>query len=169
MKRWLPLFAFGLILLLAGIGLFRPSDRVIRSRLVGRPMPALMLPAIVPGHPGLSATPGVPRLVNLFASWCVPCASEVAELQRLRGRGVIVDGLAVRDRTADLQVFLDRHGDPYRAIGDDPQSRSMIALGASGVPESFIVDGAGVVRYHHVGAIGSQDFEAVLAAWQALR
>lgn len=170
MRRWLlwtPLVAFLSLFALVAVGLVRPSERTPASRLVGQAMPAIALPALVPGRPGLSAAaPGL-RLVNIFASWCVPCAAEVEQLERLRARGVVIDGIAVRDTRADLGEFLARHGDPYRAIGDDADSRSMIALGASGVPESFVVDARGTIRHHHVGAVGAQDFDTILDAYEA--
>ena len=172
MKRWLlwlPLGGFLILFGLVAIGLLRPAERTVASRLVGQPLPAIDLPPLVASHPGLDASTRGPRLVNIFASWCVPCAVEVGELQRLRARGVVVDGIAIRDKAADLAAFLARHGDPYRAIGSDPESRSMIALGSSGVPESFIVDARGVIRYQHIGAIGPQDFDAVLRAYEAAR
>ena len=171
MKRlllWAPLAAFLVLLGLIGSGLLRPSERKLESKLVGKPMPALALPPVLPTHPGL-APAGGPRLVNIFASWCVPCATEVGQLERLRAAGLPVDGIAVRDRPEDLARFLAQNGDPYRAIGGDPQSRSMIALGSSGVPESFIVDARGIIRFHHVGAIGPQDLDAVRRAWRAVR
>lgn len=164
---WAPLAAFVLLFGLVAFRLITPAERNIQSRLVGQAMPAIDLPALLPGRPGLaSATPG-PRLVNVFASWCVPCAAEVVQLQALRARGVVIDGIAIRDRPDDLSAFLRRYGDPYRAIGDDADSRSMIALGSSGVPESFVVDARGVIRYQHIGAIGAQDFDMILAAYQA--
>lgn len=164
---WAPLIGFLLLFALVALGLLRPADRNIRSRLIGKPMPALVLPAMVPGHAGLSAaTPG-PRLVNIFASWCGPCAAEVGALGQLKRRGLAIDGVAVRDTPADLAAFLVANGDPYRAIGNDPESRSMIALGSSGVPESFIVDARGTIRYQHIGAIGPQDVEDIAREYQA--
>ena len=166
---WVPLGVFVGLLVLASMGLFRPSDRAVPSRLVGKPMPAIDLPAIVPTHPGLSSTQGGPRLVNIFASWCGPCEAEVAQLAVLKERGLVIDGIAVRDTPDDLAAFLARNGDPYRTIGSDPESRSMIALGSSGVPESFIVDARGVIRYQHIGAIGTQDVDAIASAYEAAR
>lgn len=166
---WAPLTAFLLLFALVAVGLLKPAETQVRSRLVRQKMPVLKLPPIAPGHAGLTGREGGPRIVNIFASWCVPCAAEVAQLARLRARGVVVDGIAVRDTPADLAAFLARHGDPYRAIGGDEASRSMLALGSSGVPESFIVDAKGIIRYQHIGAIGAQDFETILRAYEAAR
>ena len=110
-----------------------------------------------------------PRLVNIFASWCVPCITEVQVLKMLRQRGVPIDGIAVRDRPADIARFLAENGDPYQRIGSDPQSAVQIALGSAGVPESFVVDGRGVIRYQHIGPIEASDVPAILARLEAAR
>lgn len=166
---WAPLIAFVLLFGLVAAGLLRPAERTPPSRLVGLPMPALALPAMLRGHPGFASAQAGPRLVNIFASWCAPCEAEVAQLAVLKARGVPIDGIAVRDTPADLAAFLARNGDPYRAIGDDPDSRSMMALGSSGVPESFVVDGRGVIRHQHIGAIGAQDVEDIFDAYEAAK
>jgi cytochrome c biogenesis protein CcmG/thiol:disulfide interchange protein DsbE len=106
---------------------------------------------------------GQPHLVNIFASWCVPCIAEAPVLGALKARGVIIDGIAIRDRPEDIADFLRQNGDPYARIGADMRSSVQMALGSSGVPESFIVDGRGIIRYQHVGPIMPQDLEAILA------
>jgi cytochrome c biogenesis protein CcmG/thiol:disulfide interchange protein DsbE len=170
--RFLPLAV--LLLLVAGLvwRLANPGDSVIRSKLEGRPVPAFALPAALPNKAGLKSADlatGRPRLVNVFASWCVPCITEVKVLQELKRRGVPIDGIAVRDRSEDVAEFLARRGDPYQRIGSDLQSRVQIALGSSGVPESFIVDGKGVIRYQHNGPIEERDVPAIMARLQAAR
>lgn len=166
---WTPLLLFGIFFALVATGLFAPADRTVKSRLIGEPLPALTLPAIVPNHAGFATTGSGPRLVNIFASWCPPCASEVEQLELLKRRGVIIDGIAVRDTRQDLAKFLTDYGDPYRAIGSDPRSASMIALGSSGVPETFIVDARGIIRYQHIGPVGTQDLEDIARAYEAAR
>ena len=152
MSRWvrfMPLALLGLVVVALVWRLATPADTSVHSRLEGQPVPVFTLPAALPGKAGLASTDlasGQPRLVNVFASWCVPCITEVGVLQQLEARGVIVDGIAVRDRSEDLTEFLARYGDPYERIGSDAQSALQIALGSSGVPESFIVDGKGVIR-----------------------
>lgn len=166
---WTPLLVFLILLALASAGLFRPAERTVPSRLVGKPVPAVTLPPILASHPGFDSVAAGPRLVNIFASWCGPCEAEVEQLGRLKDKGIPIDGIAVRDTPADLTAFLARAGNPYRAIGGDPDSRSMMALGSSGVPESFVVDGRGIIRYQHIGAIGAQDVDAIVSAYEAAR
>jgi cytochrome c biogenesis protein CcmG/thiol:disulfide interchange protein DsbE len=87
----------------------------------------------------------------------------------LKDSGVRVEGIAIRDRPADLAQFLASNGDPYERIGSDPQSQVQISLGSSGVPESFIVDGKGVIRYQHIGPIERSDVGRILARLEQAR
>jgi cytochrome c biogenesis protein CcmG/thiol:disulfide interchange protein DsbE len=148
-----------------------PADTAVTSKLEGTPIPAFSLPAALPSKPALSSAElkGRPRLVNIFASWCVPCITEVKVLRQLEQAGIAIDGIAVRDRAEDLQAFLARNGDPYERIGSDAQSRVQIALGSSGVPESFIVDGRGVIRYQHIGPIEASDVPTILKELEQAR
>ncbi|MFM5884744.1 MAG: DsbE family thiol:disulfide interchange protein, partial [Novosphingobium sp.] len=156
---WLPLALFAGFVALVMVGLFRPASREVKSALVGKPLPAFALKQAVPERPALSAGDfrgGKPRLLNVFASWCVPCAAEAPQLEALRRAGVEVDGIAIRDKTADLQRFLARNGNPYARIGADDVSAVQFALGSSGVPESFVIDARGVIRYQHIGDIRAE-------------
>jgi len=175
MKRfvlWAPLLVFLIFVIVVGIGLYAPSDRVIPSQLVGRPVPPFQLPPALASRPGLSSDAfarGEPRVVNIFASWCIPCRAEAPQLAELARRGVPIDGIAVRDRPQDLAGFLAAYGDPFRSIGADNDRRVQLALGSAGVPETFVIDGTGVIRHQHIGAINPQDVPAIVAAWQAAR
>jgi cytochrome c biogenesis protein CcmG/thiol:disulfide interchange protein DsbE len=137
----------------------------VPSKLEEKPLPAFDLGAAIETKPALSSrdlTAGQPHLLNIFASWCVPCVSEVKVLQQLKARGVRIDGIAIRDRPEEIAAFLSQNGDPYERIGDDPQSAVQISLGSSGVPESFVVDGKGNVRYQHIGPIEPGDVPMIL-------
>jgi cytochrome c biogenesis protein CcmG/thiol:disulfide interchange protein DsbE len=175
MNRWLrflPLLVLVAFVASVAWRLGKPAEEEIPSQLVGRPVPAFMLAAAVPGKPGLSSADlanGQPRLVNLFASWCVPCIAEAPLLLELKRQGVTIDAIAVRDRPEDVADFLGRHGDPFARIGSDLESKVQLALGSSGVPESFIIDGKGVVRYQHMGPIEPDDLPAVLREWEAAK
>ena len=164
--RFAPLALLLLLIVALVWRLATPPDTNVHSTMKGRPVPAFLLAAAVPTKPGLSSddlSTGRPRLLNIFASWCVPCIGEVKVLQQLKRRGVIIDGIAIRDRPEDIADFLARNGDPYERIGSDEQSRIQIALGSSGVPESFIVDGHGVIRYQHIGPIEASDVPMILS------
>ena len=82
----------------------------------------------------------------------------------LKRQGIPIDAIAVRDKPEDVAEFLGRHGNPFERIGSDPESRLQIALGSSGVPETFIVDGKGIIRYQHMGPIEPGDVQAFFAA-----
>lgn len=163
---WLPLALFGLF---AGIGLYAlmaPTDREIRSTLVGKPLPEFQLPAALVGRPGLSTADmakGEPRLLNIFASWCVPCAGEAPQLEALKAKGVKIDAIAIRDKPEDITAFLAKYGDPFAAIASDLASQVLLALGSSGVPETFVVDGKGIIRYQHMGPIAPEHIPTIMA------
>lgn len=168
---WAPLALFAVLAAVVAIGLFKPADRTVRSALVGRPMPAFDLPAMVPGKPGASsaALAGKPYLLNIFASWCVPCAAEAPQLVRLRAMGVPVVGVAVRDTPAAIGDFLRRYGDGYSAIGGDRASAVQLSIGSSGVPETFVIGGDGRIALQHVGDIRDDDVATLAAAVEAAR
>jgi cytochrome c biogenesis protein CcmG/thiol:disulfide interchange protein DsbE len=152
--------------------LIQPSDPTIRSQLVNRDLPEFSLPSPIAGVPALASNDlatGQPRLLNLFASWCVPCIAEAPVLEELKERGVQIDGIAVRDSPSSIAAFLQRNGNPYVRIGSDPNSRVQFALGSAGVPETFIVDGRGVIRLQHIGPIEQGDIPRILAEMEKAR
>ncbi len=163
---WLPLALFAGFVALVLIGLLRPAPREVASAMIGKPLPQFSLKAAVPDRQGLSTADmatGKPRLLNVFASWCVPCAVEAPQLDALAKQGVEIDGIAIRDRQEDLQAFLARNGNPYARIGADDVSAVQLAIGSSGVPESFVIDGKGVIRYQHIGDIRPDQVPMILA------
>lgn len=151
-----PLALFIAFLLVASLNLGRPQQQVIASRLVGAPMPDFALEGLSDLQPGLATSDlrrGTVTLVNLFASWCLPCIAEAPQLLALAEEGVVIHAIAIRDARPAISRFLARHGNPFRRIGLDPAGAAQIALGSSGVPETFVVDGAGIIRYQHIGEI----------------
>ena len=169
---WAPLALLAIFLLVVTFGLSREPENKIRSQMIGKPMPEFALQASLPSHPPLSAADlrkGAPRLVNVFASWCIPCRAEAPQLMALKQRGVPIDGVAIRDRSEDVAKFLAEWGDPFARIGADPESKVQFALGSAGVPETFVVDGKGVIRHQHIGDIRPEDIPTILAAWESAK
>ena len=163
---WLP-FALGFFLLaLFYLGLRKPDDHVIASQIVGQKLPDFATASAVPGQPAVASGDfgdGKPHLLNVFASWCVPCVQEAPILMRLKGMGVEVDGIAVHDTQADLAKFIAQNGNPYARLGLDQAGRAQMAFGSSGVPETFVVDGSGRIVHQHIGVIAEDDMQKLLA------
>jgi len=155
MRRLLPLAVFLAMALALALGLQR-DPRVLPSPLVGKPAPAFALPALDgSGRVVRSADlKGQVWLFNVWASWCGPCEAEHPVLAALAGRAAVpVVGLAYKDQPAAAQAWLQRLGNPYAATLADPQGGTGIAYGVYGVPETFVIDRAGVVRFRHAGAL----------------
>ncbi|OCC24900.1 alkyl hydroperoxide reductase [Croceicoccus estronivorus] len=155
-KFWLPLALFAFFVALVGTQLLSPAQREVESAMIGKPLPQFVLAAASPDRPGVAAVDlkdGKPRLLNIWASWCIPCAAEAPQLEALQKQGVDIVGVAIRDRPEDVAAFLARYGNPYSRIGADNLSEVQLGIGSSGVPETFIVDGKGVIRYQHIGDI----------------
>jgi len=169
---WAPLGLFALVFALVASGLLAPADRAVKSAMVGKPVPQFTLPSLVPGKPAVSSAgfaDGKVRLVNVFASWCVPCIAEAPQLMALKQQGVEIIGVATADKPEDMANFLRNAGDPFAAIGDDRIRKVQFALGSAGVPESFVIDGKGRITKQHIGYIGPQDMPEILAALAAAR
>jgi cytochrome c biogenesis protein CcmG/thiol:disulfide interchange protein DsbE len=163
---WLPLALFALVFALVTSGLVKPGDRMVHSAMVGKPMPDLKLPALLPDKGGVAAADfgkGKPRLLNIFASWCIPCVAEAPQLMKLKAAGAEIDAVAVRDTADAVQAFLKQNGDPYTRIGDDKASVAQLALGSSGVPETFVIDAQGRIAYQHIGDIRDENVPELLA------
>lgn len=164
---WAPLLTFVLVIGIVAVGLIKPADRTVKSAMVGKPLPEFALSAMLPTKPAVTSAmfrQGQPRLVNVFASWCIPCIAEAPQLLQLKQAGVRIDGIAIRDTGPAIQDFLAQNGDPYEALGSDPESRVQLALGSSGVPESFVIDGQGRIVLQHIGDIRADDVPAILDA-----
>ncbi len=162
---WLPLALFAGFVALVLVGLLRPAPREVESAMIGKPLPQFALRPAVADRPGLSAADFAqerPRVLNIFASWCIPCVAEAPQLAALARAGFEVHGIAIRDRPEDVAAFLARNGNPYTRIGADDVSAVQLSLGSSGVPETFVVDGRGVIRYQHIGEIRAEHVPVLL-------
>ena len=168
-RLWVPLLVFAGFIGLAGYMLTKPKDEFVESRMVGQALPYFALRPATENRPGLASetfADGQPRLLNIFASWCLPCAAEAPQLARLAAAGVPIAGVAIRDRREDVNRFLAQYGNPYTAIGADDLSEVQLAIGSSGVPETFVIDGKGRIAYQHIGDIRADDVPKILEELQ---
>lgn len=164
-RLWLPLTAFVVFLGIAAYSLSQPRDDFVRSEMVGKPLPYFALPPAHDGQPGISSTDfadGRPRLLNIWASWCLPCIAEAPQLAELERQGADIVGVAIRDKPEDVAAFLADHGNPYTRIGRDDLSEVQLGIGSSGVPETFVIDGAGIITYQHIGDIRARDVPTLM-------
>jgi cytochrome c biogenesis protein CcmG, thiol:disulfide interchange protein DsbE len=165
----LAIFAFlgGMFL----YGLTDPKDEFVRSRLIGKPLPTFSFPAATDGIPGLANTDfsdGKPRMLNIFGSWCIPCKAEAPMLDQLHEAGVEIHAIAVNDKPENVAAFLDQHGNPFTRIGAADMA-FQVQLGSSGVPETFIVDGKGIIVHQHIGDIRPEHVEGLLDKWKSAK
>ena len=140
----------------------------IPSALIGRPVPEMALPGIegleVPPFDTASLKEGSVTVVNVWASWCGPCRGEHPLLQQLAKRSDIrLVGINYKDEPENARRFLGTLGQPFAAIVADRQGRAAVDWGVYGVPETFVVDGAGLIRYKWIGAITPGGLNGTLA------
>jgi cytochrome c biogenesis protein CcmG/thiol:disulfide interchange protein DsbE len=160
----LPLVVFAALSLYFTAGLSR-DPHAIPSVLIDKPAPPFELPPLPGQAPGLATADlrGTPLLLNVFASWCAPCRLEHPLLVRLAGElRIPVYGINYKDKPEDALAWLKALGNPYRAIGADRDGRVGIEFGVYGVPETFVIDREGRIRYKHVGPLTAETVEGVL-------
>ncbi len=162
MARYLlPLGIFGLLVALLFVGLSL-NPREVPSPLINKPAPTFTLPQLQEPGKNLSRQDllGKVYLFNVWASWCVSCRDEQPVLTEFaRSKQVELYGLNYKDQRADAQRWLQMFGNPYVASAFDADGRVGIDWGVYGVPETFIVDRNGVIRYKHIGPVTQNDLE----------
>jgi cytochrome c biogenesis protein CcmG, thiol:disulfide interchange protein DsbE len=151
-KIWLPL-GFIVLLVLLGVGL-KLNPREVPSPLIGKAAPPFELPRL--DQPAKSFTQkemlGKVWVLNVWASWCPPCLVEHPVVSEL-AKSVPVVGLNYKDAREDALPWLARNGDPYQLSVYDAAGRIAIDYGVYGVPETYVIDRKGVIRYKHVGPL----------------
>jgi len=161
---------FGLVMLFV-IRLFAGDPSRIPSALIGHPAPQTTLPPVAgldrDGKPVPGLDPanfkGAVTVVNVWASWCVPCHDEAPILMQLaQDARLHIVGINYKDEPENARRFLGRHGDPFAAAGADPNGRAAIEWGVYGVPETFIVGRDGRIAYKLVGPITPENLEATI-------
>ncbi|MSP05808.1 MAG: DsbE family thiol:disulfide interchange protein [Acetobacteraceae bacterium] len=163
-RRLMFLGPLGLLAVGGGAGallLHRMADgsfdpRGVPSVLIDKPAPKFSL-APQAGHPGFDGaalvTAGTPVLINFFASWCLPCIAEAPQLLALQKRGLQIWGVAYKDREESTARFLAQHGNPFSRIARDAEGNAALEFGVYGVPETYLIDKTGIVRWRWVGAL----------------
>jgi cytochrome c biogenesis protein CcmG/thiol:disulfide interchange protein DsbE len=171
-KLIVPLAVFAAIAVLLFVGLQSGDPSRLPSVLIGKPVPEFTLPPLeglvrdgktVPGFSSGELAKGKVSVVNVWASWCIPCHKEHPYLSRLAERsGATLFGLNQKDKTAAARRFLGRYGNPFAAVGVDRNGAVSIDWGVYGVPETFIVNGEGHIVHKHVGPIDDRIIEEEL-------
>lgn len=154
----IPLVIFLVLAVALAVGLTL-NPRELPSPLLGKTVPEFNLPPVKGRVLGLSSSDlkGHVSLVNVFASWCVPCRQEHPVLLALQREGLVpIYGLNYKDRPEDAGPWLDELGDPYTRTGADVDGRVGIDWGVYGVPETFVIDRDGRIAYKHIGPITRQ-------------
>jgi cytochrome c biogenesis protein CcmG, thiol:disulfide interchange protein DsbE len=169
----LPLILFGGLAMLFLAGLLGGDRSKLPSALIGQPAPTLTLPPLeglaregtaVPGFGGGELRQGKVKLVNVFASWCAPCHAEHPFLMELaKDNRIAILGINQKDVPENARRFLGSKGNPYAAVGVDPNGRASIEWGVYGVPETFIIRGDGTIAHKLVGPLT----EVNMAAFRA--
>lgn len=157
----------GFLAMLRGLSTGSFDPRGVPSPLVGKRVPDFALPAQPPALQGFGSADligaGRPALVNFFASWCVPCIAEAPVLMQLKSRGVPIWGVAYKDADQAAAGFLSRTGDPYARLARDEAGRVAIDWGVYGVPETYLVDRAGIIRWRWAGPLTEDTVREQLA------
>lgn len=168
----LPLIVFGALALLFVTRLIEGDPSRVPSVLIGRAVPKFDLPPLdglvrdgarVPGLATADLQAGKVMLVNVWASWCVPCRQEHPLLTELaRDPRVTVVGINYKDSPENARRFLGALGNPFARVGADTSGRTGIDWGVYGVPETFIVAGDGTIRHKHIGPLTSEAIATTL-------
>ena len=156
MKHWLwPLGFFLVLVVFLGVGLTL-NPREVPSPLIGKPAPHFQLPQLHAPEKTFSQTDAAGKvwLLNVWASWCAPCREEHPLWVDLAKANVVpIYGLNYKDKRADSMAWLQRYGDPYVLSVSDAQGRIGIDYGVYGVPETYVIDKQGVIRFKHIGPV----------------
>ena len=166
MSRWIylaPVAAFAVIAVFLFKSLVASPPDILPSALIDKPVPHLILPALDTATQGFGPgelAAGHVTVVNVFASWCIPCHIEAPTLMSLAANagkdGYAIYGLVQKDTPEKIRGFLGEAGNPYGRIGLDADGRASIEWGVYGAPETFVVDGKGIIRFKYVGPLTDQ-------------
>lgn len=158
----LPLALF-LVLVIYFATSLRPNHDIheLPSAMIAKPAPDFDLAGLNTDKPlALTALKGHPAVINFFASWCVPCRVEHPLLMRLAAENHLpLYGIAYKDKPDDSQKLLSTYGDPYRQVGVDRTGSVGLDFGVYGVPETYVIDSAGVIQRRFVGPLTAESVD----------
>lgn len=159
-----PPLVFAAFVGLAAVGMFRDDPEALPSARAGEQAPAVVLTDLggKPMFDDASLRDGEVKLVNYWASWCAPCRVEHPNLDLLREEGVTIYGVNYKDDPEKAIGFLEELGDPYAALGADPEGRMALDWGVYGVPETYVVDGEGVILLRVAGPVTQRVMDQTL-------
>ncbi|HET7086863.1 MAG TPA: DsbE family thiol:disulfide interchange protein [Rhizomicrobium sp.] len=153
----LPIAGFALLAFFLFKSLWSPSPTLVPSALLNKPAPRLVLPGLDAKSAAFmpqDLAAGHVSVINIFASWCAPCREEAPQLAELaKTPGLELYGMTQKDKPAATRAFLDEMGNPFARIARDDDGRASIEWGVYGVPETYVVDGKGIIRLKYVGPI----------------
>jgi cytochrome c biogenesis protein CcmG/thiol:disulfide interchange protein DsbE len=168
-----PLLIFGLLVAVLLVGLRGTGqDQQKFAQHVGEPAPALSLPLVGQAEARFDNAEwrGRPYVLNFFASWCQDCRAEHEELMTLAAAGLPMIGIAFKDKADRAAAYLDKYGNPFLAVAVDDNGRAGIDWAITGVPETYLIDGNGVIRWHHIGRLtATAATDELMPLWQAVR
>lgn len=164
MRFLIPLAVFVIMVIFLAVGLTL-DPREVPSPLIGKPAPGFSLPQVADAGKTLAPADfrGQVALVNVWASWCVSCRQEHPILVELAKSGIVpIYGLNYKDQRADALKWLQQFGDPYALSIVDAEGRVGIDYGVYGVPETYVIDKAGVIRYKQIGPVTQDALEKTI-------
>lgn len=168
-KLILPLILFVGLIFAFTIQLQRNAQgsdpKALESALIGKEIAQFNLSSLTDEQKKIDNTivkTGSPRLLNVWATWCPTCWAEHQYLTELAKQGVEIIGVDYRDERDKALKFLENNGNPYKAIIFDPNGSLALNLGVYGAPETFIIDGKGIIHYRHAGDVNSDVWNNVL-------
>lgn len=160
LRLFIPLLVFAALALLFWRGLSLDPN-YMPSALENRPVPPFTAKTLEGGSISDAELRGAPLLLNVWATWCPSCAAEHAYLNELSRRGVRIYGINYKDDPASAQRWIESKGNPYVANILDPEGRLGLDLGVTGAPETYLLDGAGIVHLRHQGPVDERVWRTV--------
>lgn len=171
LRRLLPLLPVTLFLVLAGFFAYRlllidkgNTPNLLPSVMIGKPVPDFSLPSLFDGKAAVTSVDlkGKVTLVNIFASWCVPCRAEHPFLLDVKKAGITIVGIDYKDKPDEARQWIEKMGNPYDTIASDREGRVAIDFGTYGVPESYLIDKQGIIRFKQTGVLTPAEIESTL-------